>query len=252
MNLKKLIKITFEKGNVCVDGLRGCGKDMLTANVIVRRNRPYVSNIDYKACLTSKSRSSVYIPLEFSKLDVNNNYKSLVGDNIIPYDYPYPENCDIYISDCGVYFPSQYNGELNKEYKNLPVFMALSRQLGQCNIHCNTQSLNRVWDKLREQSDIFIKCNWCKVLKCRLFKNIVIQKITIYDKQQSCIDRVEPYKHIKVPFLASKELRANLTMKNEEMLRRFKEDKGGVRSYILIYRNKSNYDTRLFKSILRG
>lgn len=248
MNLKRLSKISFEKGNTSVCGLRGCGKDMLMANIIARRNKPYISNMNYKADLTPKTRGSVYIPLDFKKLDVENNYKTLISGNIVPYDYPYPEKCDIYISDCGIYFPCQYNGELNKEFKNIPVFMALSRQLGNVNIHTNSQNLNRVWDKIREQSDIYIECNWCRVL----FSNIVIQKITVYSKMQSCLDSVEPYEHIKVPLFASKEMRANLKMKDEEMLRKFREDKGKVKSYILIYRNITNYDTRLFKSILGG
>lgn len=235
----------YQNGNTCIDGLRGCGKDILMANLVARRNKPYISNVDYKC--TIKNNNAIYIPLDFKKLDVENNYKTLVSGNIIPYDYPYPERCEIYISDCGIYFPSQYNGELNKEYKSLPVFMALSRQVAQTNLIVNTQSINRCWDKIREQCDLFIKCNWCKV-----FKGLVIQKITIYDKQQSCIDRVEPYEHIKIPILASKEMRANLTMKDEELYRKFREDKGRVKSHILIYKNKSNYDTRLFKSILKG
>ena len=248
MNLKRLSKKYFESGNVCVDGLRGRGKDMLLANVIVRQKKPYISNIDYKADIKRCYRSNVYIPLDLSKLDVLNNYKNLNLDNIVEYDYPYPENVDIYISDSQLYFPSQYNGELNKMFPNFPNFFALSRQLGNCNIHINTQNLNRVWDKIREQSDYFIKCNWCKVL----FKNIVIQKITTYDKMQSCIDRVEPYRHIQIPIFATKEMRANLKMKDEELFRKFKEDKGAVKSFLLIYKNKSRYDTRLFKSLLGG
>ena len=46
MNMRKIVKL-FEQGNVCVVGLRGCGKDMLFANVIARRRQPYVSNTDY-------------------------------------------------------------------------------------------------------------------------------------------------------------------------------------------------------------
>ena len=44
--MKKIIKL-FENGNVCVTGLRGTGKDMLFANVAVRRKKPYVSNTWY-------------------------------------------------------------------------------------------------------------------------------------------------------------------------------------------------------------
>lgn len=40
--------------------------------------------------------------------------------------------------------------------------------------------------------------------------------------------------------------------KNEELKRAFNERNGTVKRHILIYWNKSNYDTRLFKNILRG
>lgn len=241
MGLNKIIKY-FESGNVCVVGLRGCGKDMLFANVVDRRSSPYVSNTNYNC------DCSPYIPLKFNLLDCKNDYKNFIAGDIIPYDYPYPERCDIYIADCGIYLPSQYCNELNKNYSNLPVFYALSRHLGECNVHFNVQNLNRVWDKLREQSDTYIRVKSCKVL----FKKWVIQKVVVYDKFQSCVDRVEPYEHIRIPAFSSREMRANLVQKDEELKRMFKENRGTVKAYTLIYKNKSKYDTRLFKGVLNG
>lgn len=239
MGLKKIIKY-FESGNVCVVGLRGCGKDMLFANVIHRRKQPYVSNTNYNC------KKSPYIPLDFHALDCKNNWKNFVEGDIIPYEYPYPENCDTYIADCGIYLPSQYCNELNKAYPQFPVYYALSRHIANSNVHFNVQNLNRVWDKLREQSDTYIRTVSCKVL----FKKWVIQKVVVYDKYQSCVDRVDPYQHIRVPVLGSKELKASLRQKDEEMKRLFKENRGMVKSHILIYKNKSKYDTRLFKGVL--
>ena len=69
MRIKKIIK-EFEKGNVCVVGLRGCGKDMLFANVIARRKQAYISNTNYHC------DKSPYIKLDFDKLNVKNNYRS--------------------------------------------------------------------------------------------------------------------------------------------------------------------------------
>lgn len=249
MGLKKIIK-EFEKGNVCVVGLRGCGKDMLFANVIARRKLPYVSNTNYYC------KHSPYMKLVFDKLNVKNNYKNFINDNIIPYDYPYIEGCDIYISDCGIYLPSQYCNELNKLYPEFPTFYALSRQIADNNVHFNVQNLNRVWDKLREQSDIYIMANSCKVFKGRipiigrLFNGLVFQTVTTYDKYQSCVDRVEPYKPAPVPLFASKELKAQIQRSNEEAKRRYREVYGNVKRRLLIYRNKSKYDTRLFKGVL--
>lgn len=244
ITIKKLVKLYYNKGNVCVDGLRGAGKDILTANIINQRGQPYISNLDYEC----NNKNAVYNELDFNKLDIKNDFNNFISGDINYYDYPYAEKVDIYISDCNLYFPCQYNNELDKKYKNLPNFFALSRQLGLCNIHLNTQSINRIWNKLHEQSDTYLKANWCRVL----FKNIVIQRITIYDKMQSCIDRVEPYIPIKIPIFASKEMKASLRMKNEEMLRNFREEKGFVKSFILVYRNNTNYDTRFFKKLLLG
>lgn len=46
MRFRRIIRY-FKRGNVSVCGLRGRGKDMLMANVVVRRRKPYVSNVDY-------------------------------------------------------------------------------------------------------------------------------------------------------------------------------------------------------------
>ena len=249
IGLRKIIK-EFEKGNCCVVGLRGTGKDMLFANVVARRKQPYISNTDYHI------KDVSYIKLKFDKLNVKNNYKNFIVDDIVPYDYPYPQECDIYIADCGVYLPSQYCNELNKLYPEFPTFYALSRHLANCNVHFNVQNLNRVWDKLREQSDIYITCNNCKVLKGRLplFKRIlsgvVFQTVTLYEKYSSCVDRVEPFKPVAIPLFANKQMKANLRQVNEEAKRRYQEQYGKVKRVRLIYKNKSNYDTRLFKGVL--
>lgn len=238
--MRKIEKL-FKCGNVCVTGLRGTGKDMLMANVIARRKEPYISNMDYK------NKGCARIPLDFNKLDTLNNYDNLVSGEIVPYEYPYPENVDIYVSDCGVYFPSQDNKELNKKYERFPMFQALSRQLGQCNFHINAQNLNRVWDKIREQSDIYVRCVSCKVIG-----RFVFQRVVVYDKCQSCIDRVEPFKRLPCPIFAPKEQKALIRAKNAELKQSYRENKGLVRGYLLCYVNRSNYDTRLFKQILRG
>lgn len=235
----KIIKL-FKQGNVSVDGLRGCGKDMLISNVIARRKKPYISNVDYNC------KGSRYIPLEIGLLDIQNTYDNFISGNVVPYQYPYPEGVDFYLSDGGVYLPSQYERELVKKYPSLPYFMALSRHIGDCNFHFNVQNLNRMWDKFREQSDTYIKCNWCKVF----FGKLVVQKITIYDKYQSCIDRVKPYKRIKAPLLSNSSARATTLQTNALLKNKYDNEYGFVQSRLLIYRNKSKYDTRLFKSLL--
>lgn len=233
MNMKKIIRL-FQAGNVCVCGLRGRGKDMLFANVAVRRELPYVANIDYGGqCI------------EFDPLNYTcggNTYDDFITGTIKPYTYPHEDGTDIYVSDAGIYFPAQYCKELNKKYGFLSTFMALSRQLGECNFHFNVQNLNRVWDKIREQSDIYIMCNWCKVL----FGRLVIQKVTVYEKYESAVDRVPPYRPPKVRM--NNDRKMNISMEKQ----RYRTAHGDIKVYPLVYLNKSTYDTRQFKRVLES
>lgn len=246
-SIKKIVKL-FESGNCCVCGLRGTGKDMLTANVIARRKTAYISNMDYKA-YSKRCFKKVYSPcidLQLDSLNIGNSYRNLISGDIVNYNYPYPDKVDIYISDCGVYFPSQYCSQLNKEYESMPMFQALSRHFGDCNFHVNVQNLNRVWDKIREQSDIYIRCLSCKVL----FGHFVVQKVIIYDNYNACVNRVEPFKAVPVPLLGkNKDL---IRAQNVQRKTDFVERNGSVKSATLIYKNNSLYDTRLFKKIFQG
>lgn len=234
MRMKRLIKKHFERGNVCVVGLRGRGKDMLFANVSQRRKLPYVSNVDY---------GGLYAPLDLSLLECGgNNYENFISGEINYYQYPYPKGTDIYISDVGVYFPSQYCNQLNNKYPEIPVFQALSRQLGGCNVHCNVQNLNRAWDKLREQSDDYILCRWC----LPLFKaRVIIQYITIYDSPDSCIARRKPF---RPPLSLSGKMRDYITMQRMN----YEAQYGSIKNRLLIYRNKSKYNTTIFEEMLKN
>ena len=191
---------------------------------------------------------SQFIPLDFSKLDVKNTYDNFISGSVIPFDYSYPEKADIYITDAGIYFPSQYERELVKKYPSMPVFQALARHIGDCRFHCNVQNLNRLWDKIREQADNYIMCNWCKVF----FGKLVFMKVTVYDKYQSCVDRVKPFKPLRIPLFAKSEAKATLRQTNAMLRNQYDNGYGTVRSHFLIFVNKSKYDTRIFKSILRG
>lgn len=236
MNIRKIIRL-FEDGNVCVCGLRGTGKDVLMGNVIARRKQPYVSNLNY-------TNDDKYQVLDFDKINVGKNtYKDLMSGDVKYYAYPYPQGSDIYVSDAGIYLPAQYCNELNKQFPYLPTYFALSRQVSHNNIHVNVQHLGRVWDKIREQSDIYIRCRFCKVF----FGKIVVQKITLYDKYQSALDRVQPCR-ISVPMFAKKEVKQNA----ELYLDKFYNTYGSVKNRFLIYINKSNHDTYYFEKLFLG
>lgn len=235
MNIKRIVRM-FEKGNVCVTGLRGTGKDMLTSNVIRRRKKAYVSNINY---------GGEYAPIDFDKLDCGGNtYENFINGDIKPYECPYPQGSDYYVSDVGIIFPSQYCSQLNNKFKEVPTFMALSRQLAKANFHINTQNLNRCWDKIREQSDTYIRCRWCKVLDLKFIK-IVFQGITLYDKYQSCCDRVKPCR-VKVPLLNRVARMNALTYRDN-----FENTHGSVKNKFLIYVHKGDYNTYHFYDLLK-
>lgn len=230
--LKKIVRL-YKDGNVSVCGMRGRGKDLLMGNVVARRKMPYISNMNY---------GGMYIPLDLNLLMVgNNNYLNFITGELKQYTYPYCDKADIYISDCGVYFPCQYNAQLNKNFGDFSTFMALSRHLGDANIHTNSQALNRVWDKIREQSDVFIRCERCKVL----FGKIVLQSVIIYDKASSAEEGVKPCR-IRVPLLGN--TLSKVTARNQ--IDSFANHYGTVKRRFLIYWNKAKYDTRKFKEVL--
>lgn len=235
MRLKKIINL-FEKGSVSVCGLRGSGKDLLTANVVVRRKKPYVSNINY---------GGMYMPFNYKLIDCGKNtYKQLLENECNKYDFPYCDGTDVYLSDCGIYFPSQYHSELNKAYPYLPTFMALSRQLGLCSVHTNCQQISAVWNKLREQQqDTYIMC-----LRSFYIPKIdfVIMKIRIYEKYDSAVARVRPCR-VRVPLL-NPTRRQNALLYKDDFINRH----GEITEHFLFFRNKSTYDTRYFKSLLKG
>lgn len=226
MSMKNIIKL-FEKGNVQVCGLKGRGKDILFSNVIARRNKPYVANIDY---------GYSFIPYRYDMFALKNNYRNFIENNLNPYQYPLPDKIDLYLSDCGIYFPSQYCNELNKHYPDLPIYMALSRHLGECSVHCNSQYIGRVWDKIREQGDTYINCQFCKVF----FKKIVLQKIRIYERYEACANNIPPLR-IKMP-LNPKERRLYELEKQK-----FTNSNGKIKTVWLLYWHKGKYNTRAFK-----
>lgn len=226
----------FRYSSVVVYGLRGRGKDLLLSNVIARRKESYISNLDYKC------KDSQYIPLDFKDLCIKNNFNNFLLKDINYYEYPYQEGADIYISDCGIYLPCQYNDRLNKNYETFVPFLALSRHLGNCNVHYNTQSLNRVWDKLREQTDQYIYCKSCIYIKCI---NLVIQRIRFYEKLESAQNLERP------PYKPKNIFSLHYSQQYQEYIKEISRI-GKVESRLLIYFNKSNYDTRFFKELLKN
>lgn len=236
MRIRNIIQL-YQKHSVSVSGEKGSGKDLLTGNVIARRGIPYVSNIDY---------GGSWIPFKYSDIDIGNTYMDLISGSIKPYKYPFNDGTDIYLSDCGVYFPAQYCNELNKQFKSMPIFLALSRHLGECSVHTNAQALSRVWDKIREQSVSYILCLKVNKAILTLTKGkIVIQKIRIYDSYQSALEKRLPLR-IKLPLGSKRASKDELRIRLDE----YRSQHGEIKERTLIYWNKAKYDTRAFRGIL--
>lgn len=235
VRFKKIIKM-FEDGNVCVCGLRGRGKDLLFGNVIARRKKPYVSNMDY-------TKGEYFTPYRYRDIDCGGNtYDNLIKNEVLYYKCPYEYGTDVYLSDCGIYYPSQYCNELNKKYPSMAMYQALSRQINRGNFHVNMQNLGRCFDKIREMSDVYITCEKCIYIP---LVNIVLQVVTLYDKASSCQDRVRPCR-VKVPLL-NKEAQTNADIYRDKFFNTY----GSVKRKILIYHNKSKHDTYHFEKLFK-
>ena len=234
MRLKKLKRKYFNTGSCAVIGACGSGKDLLMSNIAVR-DKLYISNVvyDYKG----KKR----IPLVLSDINIPNDYHNFNDNTINKYVYPYPEGVNIYISDLNVVFPSDYDSKLVKEYPGIPTFFQLHRHLADNHIHFNTQNLGRVWLKIREHSEYYILCRSCTIL----FKKLVLQRIRIYDKYESAMNKVLPF---RFPLrLKSKDLRKLVDIERAKYINQY----GKIKNKFLIYINKSRYNSRFYKEILK-
>lgn len=226
-----LVKL-FESGNVLVSGLKGRGKDMLFCIVVNARKRDYISNVNY----SNPNKKYKCFPLDLKVWELSGNtYTDMVDGTIKRYVYPYPDGIDYYISDAGIYFPAQYQAELVKKYKSAPMFQALSRHLGDCAVHCNVQVIPRVWDKIREQSDIYIRMHNCKVF----LRKFVFLTAYTYTNVDSCTAAIVP------PFFG-------LGKRSRELKLSFEIAHGQIKKYSFLCRIPYKYDSRRFKRLLEN
>lgn len=218
----------FKSCNVIVDGKKGRGKDLLFQWVIAKRKQAYYSNIDYGGKYTHVSLAEISA--------YPNTYENFIDDKVkICKRWAY-EKEDVYISDGGIYLPSQMDSLLHKKYPSFPIYYALPRHLAAHNIHINTQNLGRVWKALREQADYFVHMKG--VIKLPFF--MVVKCIT-YDKYESAIRCLEP---VQGRIL-------NKFSKAETDI--YKASNGDIRvGWIFIRKSLLKYDTRAFEKVLYG
>lgn len=240
-NKKKIniILTIFRSGNTLVAGHKGTGKDLLFNMVICKREKAgeiHAANIKY----TDKTR--VAHPKEYCIEDIS--YEDFITGNYPIISKHFTAKEDYYISEAGLCLPSWQHSKLEKHryIKQLPITMALSRQLGEFNIHANAQAFNRIWDKLREQADYYI---WTE--RCKVKFGIVVQQLIIYSRAESALQHIQPY-----------ETRRNLLgLKNKEDLIRAVQHNaryGYIERLNIIYKypKNSKYNTRDFYIKLYG
>lgn len=169
----------FRRCNVMVFGKKGSGKDVIFAHVIALRGEKHYSNIPYDF------NTEVIQLIEVAAGD--NTFIDCINGTVRPFVPRFDEDCDIYISDAGIYFPNTEYAILDKLYPSMPVLLALSRHLYNNNIHTNCQAFDRPWKKIREQADSYIQ-----VLRTVVRDDCLYVHILGYDKYKNAENETDP------------------------------------------------------------
>lgn len=227
---KARIKGAFENGNVIVTGRKGYGKDILFQDVIAWRKQDYHSNLNY---------GGNFHPFDIKQLELTpNTYHNFIKGDIVQCQKDKTfEKADIYISDGGVYLPSQADYLLHKTYPSLPITYALNRHLYNNGIHVNAQRIERIWKALREQADYFVLLRK-RPLKLPFF---MVLFTTEYDRYESARQELQPM----VNTLFNKYSKAEVNL--------FKANHGFVKNgLIIVPKCRLKYDSRAFHEIVYG
>lgn len=232
----------FRDNSIQVAGSRGSGKDCLF-NFVISRSKPqrykgqknkvfrYISQLDYAVGKKHVERIP-FDPCRQFNLGGNTSSDFIEG-KYRRYEYPYPDKIDYFISDVGVYFPSQEQSMLCRKYPSFPLFQALLRHLGDSNLHTNSQTFQRPWDKIREQFELYIYTKKCKVF----FGKFVHQVMYVYERYDAACQHVKPFKRM---------LGRTARIERQKYLAQY----GDIRRVSVWYKMKYKYNSRVFKEIL--
>jgi hypothetical protein len=239
---KNFVVRCFRDNNVIVYGRKGTGKDLIFNAVIHKRKKKHYSNMTYtnynvkKGIFEEIKKTKKYQTQIINISDVSvdpNTFEDLIYNKLFKIEKYFDEGCDIYLSDCGIYLPSQYDSLLDKKFKSFPIYYALCRQLDDNRVHCNTQSLNRVWLKIREQGDHYIHC-----IQSFKFLLWVFTRVVYYEKYKTALDEIMPMPK----GILNKDLRARYY--------EYIALHGLIKPmWICQFRRSINYDTRYFKRL---
>lgn len=169
----------FDNYDCAVYGFRGTGKDVLFAHAINLKGGKHYSNIYYNAETQVRNLKDLNVG--------GNTYEDFINGNIKKFAPNFEDGYHFFISDAGVYLGCQYNKELNQNYGELPIHIALRRHLYDSHVHTNSQALNRPWDKVREQQGCFIH-----TLGTIDYGDFLIVKAISYTKYESALECLPP------------------------------------------------------------
>ena len=173
----------FDNNDCAVYGFRGSGKDCLFAHTINLKGEKHYSNIWYNDLTEVRDIKDLHCG--------GNEYPNFINGNIKPFTPNFEDGYHFFISDAGVYLGCQYNKELNAEFGKLPIHLALRRHLYNSHVHTNSQALNRVWDKLREQQGAFIHC-----LGTKNYGDYLVVSAISYTNYESALACLPPPKKV--------------------------------------------------------
>lgn len=257
--------------NHIVFGNKGKGKDLLYQLMIIKRFKKihqlephkinYISNVDYGYGFKELNLKDFELSIKTDNILYVNDYKRLIDntlktikklDNI--------EGLDIYISDGGIIMPSTEDVQLNKTYQTFPVHFALSRQLYDQLIGLNTQALNRIWIKLREQQEAYVRCEYTTPLyksalakiwsKIPFARKWLFIKVTYYEKYESALQGLLPFSKLNLLGDQTSHLYLNGGSAIKEV---YESTNGKIQAYTLGIKIKDiKYDTRIFHKKMFG
>lgn len=228
-NKQYVVKL-YKGGNVGANGKRRKGKDLLHQLVIWARNEPYYANIEYGYEMIEK--------IDLSDLQLKGiDYHKFIEGQYDKIDRRFMEKVDIYISDGGNFLPSQYHKDLEKKYPSMPIFISLQGHLYASNIHFNWNGeATRIWDKVREQMDEYIK---------------VVGSVDVFVGRFIFIrhySRPQAFEENKLPFKKNRLLDPSI---NKSMRQQYEAENGIIKNmWLYIPYKKVKYDTRVFEKMI--
>jgi hypothetical protein len=224
----------YKSGNSITFGMQGNGKDVIYQKMI---------NVIDKPCYAVMPYGPLTTVLPIKKLALGDNtFDKFIENKITKVKDEYIEGYHYWMSDAGLYFPSHLDVLLSKLYPSLPIAAALMRQVRDAHMHFNAQRGSRIWVKLREQCDIYVKA--CGCFKIPLLGLFV--KARYYELEESADRSLKP---LKIP-------KRMLALMDKQEVRMMKEQydatNGLIREvWLFISFADLHFDTRYFRWIFK-